>query len=226
MEKSLYRKICSLRNTLQEKNNEAAMVMWSDGKKSEKFKNLIAEKEKIEEELEKISREYPITPLMMSDIITSYMKDDYQLKLFRETANNGEFDYYTERFIVCYLNKSNEFYSYDQGGKVFPNLRGLPTEQYINYPLDTSTYKHLLDTLDGTGSIVLANSDECSFRPCLPPSDYIEGINFTRMLTQRTYYDSVETDEFIKLAGTMLKYTLDQVMIESEHGEQGAEKQQ
>ena len=63
------------------------------------------------------------------------------------------------------------------------------------------------------GPYILASSDESGFRPILPPSDYLQTINYTKILTSN-FYDNFSSFDFQHLIRDILKRYFEDIKID------------
>lgn len=210
----LYIEINKLTNRKYEINRRGGILRYK-ARESEEYKQLCKEYEEIEEALDVIAREFPVTPYMMQQIVSKYTGKDYKLKSFRETYMDDGDVYYSHRFAVCLLDESNNFYNYEQNGKrIFDRAR--PDEFYDEYCIDTEDFVELSKTLSSTGArgcYEIASSYESGFRPILPPSDYLQTINYTKILTSN-FYDNFSNFDFQHIIRDMLKSYFEDIKID------------
>lgn len=210
----LYREIKKLTNRKYEISRRAGILKWKH-RDSEEFKQLCAEYEEIEQALDVIAKEFPVTPFMVQQIVSKYTGKDYRLKSFRETYMDDGDVYYSHRFVVCLLNKDNKYFDYEQHKKVVHD-KSRPEETYDEYCIDTKDFVELNKSLNWTGftgPYILASSDEAGFRPILPPSDYLQTINYTKILTAN-FYDNFSSFDFQHLIRDMLKNYFEDIKID------------
>lgn len=164
----------------------------NDTSKQQEFAQYIAEYHEIEQQLDHIIQNCNISPMTVAEIISQKENRQYRLKIFRETENHNFKHYLTGNFIVCYLNDQNRFFNYQTNG-TFASFTGNQNEQYSNYTLSQEQYEELITSLEETDSYVLATNKDSRFIPTLPPSMYVEGINFIK------YFITGQPDNFINL---------------------------
>jgi len=211
---NLYREIKNLTYRKQEIRNQAGLLKWKK-RDTDEYRALCAEHEEIEQALSVIEKEFPITPFMMQQIVSKYTGEEYKLKSFRETYMDDGDVYYSHRFVVCLLNKDNKFFNYEQHKQVIHD-RANPEETYDEYCIDTKDFVELNKSLTWTGfdgPYILASSDEAGFRPILPPSDYLQTINYTKILTSN-FYDNFSSFDFQHLIRDMLKNHFESIEID------------
>ena len=169
------------------------------------IKELIFQRSKLEEQLK-------IIKSLIGENHKISVKEDgpYKLKIFRETDVKENHVYYTGRFVACYLNPSNKYYDYAENGKSYKNNLGLPTETYTNYAITKENFAKLALSIPTTKSYVIATSSEQTFVPILPPSDYLEVVNFTKLFVYG-YVDSFVSDSFQKTIKPEIKQYLETI---------------
>ena len=192
-------------------------ILKFDAEHKAEFKQAIKKYNEVEAKLDYIKENCIISPLMVSKIISKREEREYVLKIFRETDMFDSKCCYTGQFLACYLNSDNKYFDYDIDGKSFVNLNGVKGEQYVNYPLPREQFEELLYSLPSTNSYVLATSEEQTFKPVLPPSSYLEDVNFLEFFTKgrvddfvsfnlphrikydlKDYLEEIDSDEFFK----------------------------
>ena len=194
MQNNLYLKIKSLVDRKYELKKLGGIIKF-DKNKQELYQNYAAEYKQIEDTLDFITKNCHISPLMVADIISKKHGMTYVLKIFRETKVVDGRAIYTGNFIICYLNKQNKFFDYEQNGVSFSNRNGLKNETYINYELERKEFMQFLLSITSTNAMILATSAEQSFIPTLFPSSYLEGINFVKLFVYG-YVDDFVCDKF------------------------------
>lgn len=169
--------------------------------KAVKEYDMIVKKYKqVESELQFIEDNYRIDYIKLGDILTNHSGLVYKPRIFRETYRKDDQNYYSGRFVGCYLNKQNEFFDYKA--------------PKIEVSVDEKEYTRLLHSLDATKSLVFSSSEECSFRP-LVPEYYISPINFIKMFIYGKYrFDDMITRDFVETVYPILKNELQRTVIE------------
>ena len=190
MTNNLYRKIKTLTERKYELKRLGGYIKHDEARRKE-FESMVEEYQQIESTLDYITKNCVISPLMVEKIISKKEQTDYVLKIFRETKVVDGKTVRTGDFVACYLNRKNKYFDYDVNGLSYKNMFGIPTERYTNYDLPSEEFQELVKSLRRTDSYVLATRAEQSFVPTLPPSDYLEGVNFIKFFTCGT------ADEFV-----------------------------
>ena len=209
MENNLYSKIATLVERKYQLKRIGGIIKH-DKTKREEFEMYAKEYTKIEDTLDYIIKNCYISPMMVADIISVKEDGPYKLKIFRETDVKENHVYYTGRFVACYLNPSNKYYDYAENGKSYKNNLGLPTETYTNYAITKENFAELALSIPTTKSYVIATSSEQTFVPILPPSDYLEVVNFTKLFVYG-YVDNFVSDSFQKTIKPEIKQYLETI---------------
>ena len=76
----------------------------------EQFKKASNKYKQVEQRLKYIEDNCVIDYIKLADIITKHTGLVYKPRIFRETYMKDGVNYYSGRFIGCYLNKLNKFY--------------------------------------------------------------------------------------------------------------------
>ena len=218
----LYREIKRLTDRKKEISRKAGILKYRHVHEgSEEYVELCKEYEEIEAALKVIEQEFPITPFMLEKIVSKYTGKNYKLKSFRETYEDDADIYYSHRFVVCLLDENNKFYNYDKSGKKMYD-RARPDEYYDEYCIDTEEFVELTKTLSSTGatgSYELASTFESGFKPILPPSSYLQTINYTKNLTS-SFYDNFSNFDFQHIIRDMMKSYFEDIKIDEKSAKQ------
>lgn len=211
MKNNLYKLIKSLHEEDKKLYHLAPRIRF-DKNQADLYKKICDRREEIYRTLKAIESKYVITCQDLEKIISKAKRKHYKLKIFRETyTKNGE-TYLTNRYIACYLNKSNSYYNYDKDGFELKNLWCPKEETYVNYALDTKEFVEFKKSLEETDSYILSNSDELTFIPALAPSCYLEKINFVKTFT-RNRFDDIANRNFQYAIDNWIKQALENVNI-------------
>ena len=174
MQNNLYRVIRNAVYRQDELKRKAGIIKFDKEKREEYLKH-IEEYKKLDEVLDYIKENCVISPIDVIGIISKKESKEYVLKTFRETHERDGKTFYTGRFVSCYLNSENKYFSYDTNGKYFHS-----SKDYVNYALSKENFEELVSSLEETDSYVLARTEELDFIPAIPPTFYLEKVNFTK----------------------------------------------
>lgn len=181
-----------------------------DKTKREEFLKYIEEYNKLDKTLDYIKENCVISPIIVKDIISKKEGKEYVLKTFREYDLLDGKEFYTGRFISCYLNSENKYFSYDKDGRCYHS-----NNDYVNYALSKENFEELESSLEETDSYVLARTEELNFIPAIPPTFYLEKVNFTKFFINcadefasfnfqhiirfelKQYLEEIDADEFL-----------------------------
>lgn len=217
MENNLYRAIKMLIEKQKELRRKGVYIKHDKSKRDE-FEALVKEYNEIDEALDVIEKEFFISAKMLEQIISKNNKKDYKLKIFREVVTRDEDVFYSYRFLMCYLDENNPFYNFESNGRKNISWTGIPEEQYTDFTVDEETFKKIHESLKNpdSESIFLASSEESNFYPCISPSSYIEGVNFIKEITGRSFGESIVSDYFSRIIRDMIKHELEEIKIDDE----------
>ena len=201
--KNLYEEIQFLVDERQRLNDLGGRLKYDYKCKNPKavsqFKKVSNQYAVVDKTLKDIEDNYIIDYIKLAEILTHYTGIAYKPRIFRETYMKDGLNYYSGRFVGCYLNKKNEFFDYK-----------LPATEVS---MGEEDYNKLLNSLDATKSLVFSSSEECSFRP-LVPEYYISPINFIKMFIYGKYrFDDIITRDFIETIYPVLKNKLQKTYI-------------
>lgn len=213
MKSNLYREIKNLTYRYKEIERLGRWIKH-DKSKADEYMALYEEYEQIYAALRTIENEFEIDALKMQEIISSYNKLGYHLKVFRETINRDDDVYYTHRFLCCYLDENNPFYNFSDN-ESSRSSRYDKKDGYVDYAVDTSVFEQIHESIKSGNSIVVASSEECGFVPLLSPVEYLKRVNFIKSLTA-SFWDNFINYNFPHLTKYMLKDYLEGIEIESE----------
>lgn len=185
---NLYRSIKTLTDEKNKLYRNAGIIKFDKEKRDEYIK-MCKRYEQICDMLKEIENKYIITCLDVEKIISKNLKKEYKLKIFRETYEENGNTYYSTRFIACFLNDTNKYFNYDKNGFTLVNLGKKRDEVYPNYDLTEEEFAELKASLTKTDSYTLARSEELNFVPAIPPSCYLEKINFIENFTRNSFDD-------------------------------------
>ena len=179
---NLYETITSLVDEKKELNRRGGILKY-DARRGiheakEEFDKIVARLHVVNDQIDRINREYAIGIEEMGRIISKNMGETYIPKIFKEVYEKDGERYYTERFIACYINQSHPYYS---------------NEKYEISVLEDE-FKSLLQNLDKTNSIMFSNSGELNYRPLAPHYAFI-GTNF---INKYTYGHNTDFDDFCR----------------------------
>lgn len=181
-----------------------------DKEKREEYILMCKRYEQVCESLKALENKYVITCQDLAKIISKNLKQEYKLKIFQETYEKDGKTYYTNRFIACYLNDTNKFFNYDKDAFILNNWGLKQNEVYANYSLTEKEFAELKASLTQTNSYILARSEELNFVPAIPPSCYLEKINFVKNFT-RNSFDDFASFNFQHLTKFWLKQELETI---------------
>ena len=209
MENNLYDTIKSLVDRKQEIKKIGGIIKHDRSRRSE-YEKLADEFNQIEDKLFYIRDNCVISPMKLTELISKKEDKEYRLKIFREICKYRNQPYYTGDFVVCYLDSDNKYFDCDQDAF---SLSFTNEEQYVNYSLSNKQFAELTSSLDNEKSYVLATLKDQDFRPILPPSCYIERINFTRHFIFG-YADKFVSDKFMNNVEDVIKGYLEGINAE------------
>lgn len=211
MTNNLYDKLTELIDKKWELNRVGGCIKHDKDKKTE-FEKILKEYNETDELIEQIRRNCVVSPLKLAEIISKQENEEYKLKIFREIDKNDDgTTSYTGRFIACYLNSENEFFSSNKQPTIYKNLVG--DEEYTNNTLSPAEFQNLLSSLTGKTKYVLSTSNELSFIPTLAPSFYLENINFINSIVYGRV-DNIVSREFQETAEDYVKHYLEQINVD------------
>ena len=148
----------------------------------------------LKHQMSEIARKFAISPAKFEKILSIHFDREYKLKVFREIKNrNGEKEY-TGEFVICYLNKLNPFFEYEQGREQDFATNG---DVYSEYALDPLKFADLKKSLVRTGSYTLSKSDEFDF-VAVNPTRHLNYMNLLEL------YLGEPIDEFVSFDFTHL----------------------
>ena len=203
MRRNLY---ITIRNTVlrqAELKRKAGIIKFDKTKRAEYLK-YVNEYKELDKTLDYIMANCVISPITVIDIISKKEGKKYVLKTFRETDSLDGKEFYTGRFISCYLNSANKYFSYDKDGKYYPY-----SSDYVNYALSKENFEELKSSLEQTDSYVLARTEELNFIPAIAPTFYLEKVNFTKFF--RNGADDFASFDFQHRIRFDLQYYLEEI---------------
>lgn len=189
---NLYQIIKSLVDEREKLNRRCGILKYDArcGKPEakEEFDKIVARLHVVNDQIDRINREYAIGIKEMGVIISKNMGGTYIPKIFKEVYEKDGARYYSERFIACYINQKHPYYSHDD----------------YEISVMEDEFKTLMQNANKNNNIMFSNSGELDYRPFTPHYAFI-GTNFISKYTYN-YDNSFEyfCRKFIKKVEPML----------------------
>lgn len=190
---NLYQIIKSLVDEKEELNRRCGILKYGARcgipEAKEEFDKIVERLHVVNDQIDRINREYAIGIKEMGVIISKNMGETYIPKIFKEVYEKDGARYYSERFIACYINQKHPYYSHND----------------YEISVMEDEFKTLMQNANKNNNIMFSNSAELgNYRPLRPKYAFI-GTNFISKYTYN-YDNSFEyfCRKFIKKVEPML----------------------
>ena len=199
---NLYELIKNLKEEKEVLREEGMRLRYNAVRDPKSYNKVAGRYRKVEEVLNNIEYNCNINYNGVAEIISEQTGLEHRFKIFRELKTKDKESYYTNRFVICYINNTNKYFK-------------VPLDENLAICLQQEEYEKMLKHLKITNSVILSRSEELNSQVVVAPIWLVTNINFIKYITNDKMYSNVVSNSFEDIFKPMLKNSLQKITINS-----------